>query len=164
MQTTDANGQLKSIQLTRDVWERSLIRGAWQQEFRSLWANHLDATAQRELTLSRLRDSKENFTQTCINFIHDLRTFTGNKGSRTRLDTTGHGFCLGSPCFDNDTRDIILQLKTPRSTVANDLRALSQQRMGADICAAHDLAPLSNVLWPFLGTRREKRRSVASIQ
>ena len=141
-QTMDADGKLKSIQLTREVWERSLIRGAWQEAFRPLWVNHIEATAQREVMMASLRDSKPNFTQSCINFIHDLRTFTGNRGSRTRLDATGHEFFLGLPYFDSETRDIILQLKTQGSTVEHDLRALAQKRLGAEICAAHDLAPL----------------------
>ena len=98
-QTMDADGNLKSIQLTREIWERSLIRGTWQDEFRPFWADHIEATAQREVVLATLRDSNPSFTQSCIDFVHDLRTFTGNKGSRNRLDTTGHEFFLGPPLF-----------------------------------------------------------------
>ena len=156
----DANGELKSIKLTRDIWERSLVRGVCQAEFRPLWANHIDATAQREVMLAKLRDSKSNFTQSCVDFIHDLRTFTGNKGSRARLDTTGHEFFLGPPYFDGETRDMILQLKTPLSTVADDLKALAQKRLGAEICAAHDLAPLfERVLGVCWDKEREKALS-----
>ncbi|KAL9603415.1 MAG: hypothetical protein Q9179_002185 [Wetmoreana sp. 5 TL-2023] len=159
-QITDPAGQLKSIRLTRDIWERCIIRGPWQGDFSPIWANHIDATAQRELTLAKLRDSKPDFTKSCINFIHDLRNFTGNKGSRNRLDSTWHEFFLRLPYFDDESRDTILQMKTPRSTVADDMKALAQKRLGAELCAAHDLAPLfERVLGICWDKEREKALS-----
>ncbi|KAL8859772.1 MAG: hypothetical protein Q9178_003887 [Gyalolechia marmorata] len=157
-QTTGADGQLKSVRLTKAVWEQSLIRGPWSADFRPVWAKYTDATAHRETMLAKLRDSVPNFTQSCVEFICDLRTFSGNKASRNRLDTTGHEFFLGLPYFDGKTRDSILQLRTMGSNVERDLRALAQKRLGAEICASHDLAPLFERV---LGVSWDKERGKA---
>ena len=67
---------------------------------------------------------------------------------------------LAPPYFDGETRDILLQLKTQGSTVENDLRALAQKRLGAEICASHDLAPLfERALGISWDEEREKARS-----
>ena len=37
VENQDTNGKFRSTQLTRGVWERSLIRGQWKHEFAPLW-------------------------------------------------------------------------------------------------------------------------------
>ena len=72
-------------------------------------------------------------------------------------------FFLGQPYFDSETREAILQLKAPGSTVADDLRALAQKILGAEICAAHDLAHLFErvlgVCWD-----KERRKALSQQQ
>ena len=90
VQILGENGIFQSIPLTRGVWERSSIRDQWKQHFAPLWEKHVLATHDRHSTIAQLRETNPNFTQACINFIHDLRTFGGDKGSRARLEGTGH--------------------------------------------------------------------------
>lgn len=158
VQAQDVHGELKSTQLTRSVWERSLVRGKWRHDFAPIWAQHVVATHERESTIAQLCDSNPHFTQSCINFIHDLRTFSGNKDSRTRLDSTGHEFFLGKPYFDSATVNAILHMKTTKGSVAEELRALAEKRVGGEICAAHDLSPFFESV---LGVSWDKERKKA---
>ncbi len=158
VETLDGNGQMISTLLTRSIWERSLIRGPWKLDFAPLWEQHTIATNQRHATIAELRETHKEFTQSCINFIHDLRTFSGDRASRSRLDSTGHEFFLGKPYFTKDTVDKILQLKTGKNTVEDELRALVEKRMRAEICAAHDLSPFFESV---LGIAWDKERQRA---
>ena len=112
VQILGEDGVFSLIPLTRGVWERSLIRSQWKQDFAPLWEKHVVTTHDRQSTIAQLRETNPNFTQSCINFIHDLRTFGGNEGSRTRLEGTGHEFYLGGPYFDNATVNTIMNFKT----------------------------------------------------
>ncbi len=135
-----------------------MIRGQWKQDFAPLWEQHVVATQDRHSTVARLRETDPNFTQACINFIHDLRTFGGDKGSRARLEGTGHEFYLGRPYFDNATVNAIMSLKTTGGLVEQQLRALAKKRVGGEICASHDLSPFFESV---LGLSWDKERSKA---
>ncbi|KAL8648840.1 MAG: hypothetical protein Q9210_004755, partial [Variospora velana] len=154
------HGVMVMTKLDRDVWERSLIRGPWKADFAPLWQKHTLALHERESTLASLVRTVPNFTQSCQNFIYHLRNFTADKGSRGRLDTTGHEFFLGPPYFDKDTAAKIYSLMTSRGTFQEVLRNLATQRIGAEICASHDLAPIFEsvlgIIWD-----KEKRKGTS---
>ena len=144
---------MRSVTLTNDVWERSLIRGPWHKEFLQIWNDYNQVRGSREATLSALAQEVPGFSQACSNFIHDLRTFS-KKSSRERLESTGHEFYLGLPYFNHATRDKILEIPTKKGSVASDLRAMSDKRQG-EICAAHDFAPFFQAV---LGVNWDKER------
>ena len=153
----DDDGQMNSLQLTPSVWERSLVRGPWRHYFAQLWERYTISTAERHAAIARLCESQDNFTQSCLNFIHDLRTFGGRKDSRTRLEGTGHEFYLGKPYFESTTVDTILQMKAANGTVEDQLRALADKTKG-EMCAAHDLSPFFESV---LGISWDKERKSA---
>jgi hypothetical protein len=161
VQSQKSDGQFQSIQLSRGVWERSLIRGFSGRHFASIWEQNVVTTHERESQIAQLRDSNPQFTQSCINFIHDLRTFSGNRDSRSRLDSTGHEFFLGKPYFDSVTVATILQMQTINGAVEAQLRALAEKRMRREICAAHDLSPfferVLGISWD-----KERRRALST--
>jgi hypothetical protein len=70
---------MRKVQLTADIWQRSLIRGAWEKEFSPLWNDYNRIRGSREAILASLSQEFPNFTQSCQNFIHGLRKFSGNK-------------------------------------------------------------------------------------
>lgn len=123
-----------------------------------MWEKHVVATHDRQSTIAQLRETNSNFTQSCINFIHDLRTFGGNEGSRARLESTGHEFYLGRPYFDNVTVNTIMNFKTIDGSVEQQLRALAERRIVGGICASHDL---STFFESVLGVSWDKVRSKA---
>ena len=118
-----------------------MIRGPWKSDFASLWEKHVVATHERHSTIAHLRETKPNFTQGCVNFIHDLRTFSGEKGSRARLEATGHEFYLGNPYFDDATVSVILGMMTFNGSVEQQLQALAAKGSAAELYATHDLSP-----------------------
>lgn len=152
---------MHSTLLDQTVWQQSLIRGPWQADFMPLWQKHIETTSARESMITHMRTTIPNFTQTCIEFIRDLRTFSGNIDSRTRLDSTGHEFFLGKPYFDSATVTTILQLSTVNGTLDTQLRALAEKRKNGEMCAAHDLSPLFEralgISWD-----KEKRNALSS--
>lgn len=105
-------GQFSFFMHSVSVWERSSIRDQWKQHFAPMWEKRVLATHDRHSTIAQLRETNPNFTQACINFIHDLRTFGGDKGSRARLEGTGHEFYFGRPYTDNATVNAIMNFKT----------------------------------------------------
>ena len=158
VQTLDDDGVYQSTPLTRGVWERSLIRGQWKQDFAPLWEKRVVALQDRHSTIAPLRETKPHFSQACINCIHDLRTFGGNKGSRARLEGTGHEFYLGRPYFDAAAANAIMSRKTSGGSVEQQLRALVDQRRGRELCASHDLSPCFESV---LGSSGDQERSKA---
>jgi hypothetical protein len=145
---------MRKVTLTAEVWQHSLIRGQWQGDFLPLWNNYNRVRDGRESILAALLHEIPNFTEACQNFIHDLRTFGGNKMSQQRLNSTGHEFYLGSPYFNNQTRERLLKIPTISGILETDLRRLALKRRGGEICAAHDLSPLYEA---NLGVQWEKR-------
>src|SRR5277367_319241 len=143
---------MKKVALTAEVWQHSLVRGQWKDDFLPLWNDYNRVRGGRESILAALSRDIPNFTQACQNFIHDLRTFGGNK-SRQRLDGTGHEFYLGLPYFNSETRERLLKIPTKNGTLETDLRQLAVKRSGGDICAAHDLSPLYEAI---LGVQWDK--------
>ena len=75
------------------------------------------------------RRKNTNFTQACLNFIHDLRTFTEIKDSRSRLDQTGHEFYLRRLYVDQQTGEMIMALKIINVPVSQELAAVAQKRI-----------------------------------
>lgn len=142
VQTFTLNGQIRDIHLTAEVWQHSLLRGPWKNDFAPIWDKHSRTQCEQEEILHDLIYSVPGFRQACTNFIHDLRTFGGNKGSRARLEGTGHEFYIGEPYFNDDTREKILRLPNAQGTLESALRALAEKRKDGTICAAHDLSPL----------------------
>jgi hypothetical protein len=142
VETFGQYGVMEKVRLTAEIWQRSLIRGPWRGAFLPLWNEYNRVRNAREAILSSLSSEVTGFTQACQNFIHDLRTFGGDKGSRQRLEGTGHEFYLGSPYFSTSTREKLLKIPTKKGTLETDLRALSDKRRGGEICAAHDLSPI----------------------
>jgi len=141
VQTFGGDGVMKRVQLTAEIWQRSLIRGPWKDSFLPLWNEYNGIRSSREAILATLSSEVTGFTQACQNFVHDLRTFGGDKGSRQRLERTGHEFYIGTPYFSSSTREKLLKIPTRNGTLESDLRALSEKR-SAELCAAHDLSPL----------------------
>ncbi|KAL8963938.1 MAG: hypothetical protein Q9183_004831 [Haloplaca sp. 2 TL-2023] len=155
------NGALMTPKLARDVWERSLICGPWRADFAPLCQKHALALHDRESALATLVRTIPKFTQSCQNFVYDLQNLTADKRWRGRLDETGHEFSLGPPYFNRETDERIFGLRTSRRTVEKVLRDLATQRVGAKICASHDLAPnfesVLGVVWD-----KEKRKSAST--
>jgi hypothetical protein len=130
------------LQQMPEVWQYSLGRGQWKDNFLPLWNDYNRVRGSRKSILAALLRDIPNFSGACQDFIHDLRTFGGNKKSRQRLDGTGHEFYLGTPYFNDETRERLLRIPTRNGTLETDLRQLAIKRSGGEICAAHDLSPL----------------------
>ncbi|MCJ1402055.1 hypothetical protein MMC11_005274 [Xylographa trunciseda] len=92
------DGKLTEVRLTAEVWEHSLTRGPWSQQFVPIWQSYTTALASRRITLSSLSED-ENFFPKCQNFIYDLHSFSKHR-SRTRLEGTGHEYYLGKPYLE----------------------------------------------------------------
>lgn len=157
VQSYGEGGQMNSVKLTSAIWERSLVRGPWKAEFLKLWSEHNRVRGSREDILTTLAQEQAGFSQSCVNFIHDLRTFS-QKGSRERLEATGQEFYLGMPYFSPVTRDKILDIPTKRGNVAGDLSAIAEKRKG-EVCAAHDFSPFFEAI---LGVEWDKARGKAA--
>lgn len=162
VQNYDAEGRLQDIALTAETWQQSLLRGPCRSDFAPLWDESLRIQARQEEMLESLSTSVPQFRESCQKFIHDLRTFGGNKGSRDRLEGTGHEFYLGLPYFDGKTTDEILKLPTRLGTLEDDLKALSKKRQDGTMCAAHDLSPIFefvfHIQWDKAGRKASLER------
>jgi hypothetical protein len=146
---------MRKVQLTANIWQRSLIRGAWEKDFSPLWNDYNRIRGSREAILASLSQEFPNFTQSCQNFIHDLRKFSGDKAARNRLDQTGHAYYLGKPYFEDNIREKILTIPTKNGTLQDDLNLLAAKRSEGEVCAAHDLSPLYEAV---LGVEWDKIR------
>lgn len=142
VQTYDTDGKLQNINLSEEIWETCLVRGPRKDIFLPIWDNFTKAKAARYAALAELSINNSKFSKGCESFIFDLRNLTTNKGSRNRLNQSGHEFYLGPPYFKAETVEKLLELPTQNGTLRSDLRSLSNKRMGSEICAAHDLSPM----------------------
>jgi len=133
---------MRKVQLTAEIWQRSLIRGAWGKDFSPLWNNYNRIRGSREAILASLSQQSPNFTQSCQNFIYDLCKLSGDKAAQNRLDQTGHAYYLGKPYFEDNIREKILTIPTKNGTLQDDLNLLAAKRSEGEVCAAHDLSPL----------------------
>lgn len=95
-----------------------------------------------------------------MEFIYDLRSFGQNDKSRKRLESTGDQYYLGSPYFDDQVRDKILELPVQAGSLKQALDALATKRMGSTICASHDLSPIFE---SALGVTWDKSKKKAII-
>ncbi|KAK1971564.1 hypothetical protein LY78DRAFT_734468 [Colletotrichum sublineola] len=136
------DGRNHEVKLTSHVWEKFLLRGQWKEGLQAVWDKSVRAQSEREEMLANIANASPNFVQACQQYIYDLRNFGNNKGSRTRLEGTGHKFYMGQPYFDNATRDKLLQLPTQSGTLEGVLGALEKKRLDSSICASHDLFPI----------------------
>lgn len=158
--TIDDRGFPTNVQLDRHVWQRSLIRGPWKQEFVSLWDQYTRYTDERESTIARLRLENPAFTQNCLNFIRDLQYFDSEKAARDRLENTAHQFYIGEPYFNSQTVKVILQMRNVGGTLESQLQALATKQAGnGSVCASHDLSP---VYQSYLGVSWDKEKSKAT--
>ncbi|KFY25204.1 hypothetical protein V491_01873 [Pseudogymnoascus sp. VKM F-3775] len=126
VQSFGPDGVMRKVQLSTEIWQQSLIRGPWQSSFLPLWNDYNQVRSTREAMLASLAQEVPNFTQMCQNFIYDLHKFTGDKGARSRLDSTGHEFLSWQA----------------NGTLQDDLNILAAKRSEGEMCAAHDLSPL----------------------
>ncbi|KAH0443814.1 hypothetical protein CcaCcLH18_00640 [Colletotrichum camelliae] len=79
------DGTTCEVKLTSHVWE------------------NVKSQNQREAVFIEISSEYPDFPRNCQNYIFDLRNYGSNKGSRTRLEDTGHKFYMGKPYFnDND--------------------------------------------------------------
>lgn len=136
------DGKLQNIELSQAIWETCLVRGPRKDVFLPIWDKYTKAKAARYEALAELSVNDSKFTQGCESFIFDLKNMNTNKGSRNRLNQSGHEFYLGSPYFKADIIEKLLDLPNQNGTLRSDLRSLSNKRMGSEICAAHDLSPI----------------------
>lgn len=134
------------IQLTKDVWIKSLLRGAWKEEFQAIWSIETEIQIERSDALQELKDTFPSFENNACVFLQDLKQFGRSSDARDRLLASNHEFFLGAPYFSSETVTAILKLPFGHNTFhANlkDLIAKKQERGQSDeICASHDLAPL----------------------
>jgi len=142
VETFGENGVMEKVQLTAEIWQWSLIPGLWRDAFLPPWDEYNRVRNAREAIFFFCHLRSQVLRKLVRAFVHDLRTFGGDKGSRQRLEGTGHEFYLGSPYFSTSTREKLLKIPTKNGTLETDLRALSDKRRGGEICAAHDLSPL----------------------
>ena len=158
--TIDNCGFPTDVQLNRYVWQRSLIRGPWKQDFLSLWDQYVRLTNEREATIAQLCLNNPAFTQNCINFIRDLQYFDSEKSARDRLESTVHQFYIGKPYFDNQTVGVILKMRSVGGTLESQLQTLAAKQTGnGSVCASHDLSP---VYQSYLGVSWDKDKSKAT--
>ena len=118
-----------------------MVRGPWKDAFAPLWQKYTIVTSQRQSAVAQLRRENTKFGDSCQSFIYDLRTY-GSKGSRARLDETGHEFFLGQPYFEPLIVEAILGLPTIQGSVSDQLQSLKEKLSDGEMCAAHHLAPI----------------------
>jgi hypothetical protein len=138
----------KEITLTDAVWQTSLLRGPWKEEFQKLWELSKIAICQRNEALDQLHQIPD-FTEMAKQFIRDLRCFGGDVKAQARLNDTKHEYFLGGKYFSPSTVAKILQIPVGNSSVKEELEKLSRRKVEREqqneICAAHDLAPLFEI-------------------
>ncbi|KAI1762815.1 hypothetical protein GGR53DRAFT_467963 [Hypoxylon sp. FL1150] len=155
-------GAIMDVPLTSAVWQRSLLRGPWKDEFGGIWNKDAQIRCLREEFLDEISKSVPEFRQSCRSFVYDLRTFGKDKGFRARLEGTLHEFFMGMPYFSDSTRDRLMRLPTRNGDLEGTLRALANKRKeDGTICASHDLAPLFEVV---LGLRWDKEEGKALFE
>lgn len=139
-------GRPIETQLTKDIWTKSLLRGAWKEEFQTIWNIETERQVVKIDALQELRETYPSLENNALVFLQDLKQFGSNQGARSRLLASQHPFFLGAPYFTNEAVTVILRLPIGHSTFEaylNDLIAKKKERGHSDeICASHDLAPL----------------------
>ena len=152
---------MRKVRLTADIWQRSLIRGAWEKDFSPLWNDYNRTRGSREAILASLSKEFPNFTQSCQNFIHNPHKFSGDKAARNRLDQTEHAYYLGKPYFEDNIREKILTIPTKNGTLHDDLNLLAAKRSEGEVKEKCVLLIISRLFmrpcWELSGTRFGER-------
>jgi hypothetical protein len=139
-------GRAKEVMLTDQIWQTSLLRGPWKNEFQQLWQASKHAAAKKIEALDSLKQIP-GFENMAKLFIRDLKCFSRDEEARFRLEETKHEYYLGGIYFAATTVDKILDMPlVGKSTVKQELDKLSRRIMEGEqqneMCAPHNLAPI----------------------
>ena len=97
-----------------------------------------------EKILRKLHENRDLWSRLKI-YHYDLKKFSSNDFSCTRLSNTHQKFFMSDCYFNDDERQFLLDSPSPiGSTLKNYFMELqrTKQEAGAVLCSSHDLAPV----------------------
>jgi hypothetical protein len=137
------DGTVKSVKLTAEIWQGTLLRGTQRETLSALWNRRTEVMNSR----NEFRDFIEKdpkMVQGVIELVRDLRQYEADSGAEHRLQGQGNVFYLGPPYFSPQQVQKILAIKTMKGDLRDVLTKIfdGQYVVGSTTCSGHVLAPL----------------------
>lgn len=157
---TSLEGIVHKIQLTPEVWQQQLLQGPHREKLTGIWHTHNQVLESRTQFRKYLKSNK-NCVDGAVRLIKDFRSYQKDPSAPGRLENLGNPYFLGKPYFNEEQVDLILNIRTMKAPLENELKRIFEQgyTKGSFTCTAHSLSPTYEAafgLYWDVGSRKVK--------